>query len=194
MNAPHCCFEIHLFERLINEPTAAAIAYGISADKPGRLAVVDIGGGTFDVTILDCQQGLFQVVSSDGDLSLGGAHMDELILTHVIKQVELANDIKITNEDKIALSRLKLAAEKAKAQSPLVLLTQFMDPWNFVKSIAALIAITCPTEQIMMGYWASGKLGRHNGVIQYRCTCDSTKPPIRKINATHASKHFLVVE
>ena len=100
--------------RLINEPTAAAIAYGISADKPGRLAVVDIGGGTFDVTILDCQQGLFQVVSSDGDLSLGGAHMDELILTHVIKQVELANDIKITNEDRIALSRLKLAVEKAK--------------------------------------------------------------------------------
>ena len=101
-------------ERNINEPTAAALAYGLDKqDKPEKILVYDLGGGTFDVSILDIGDGVFEVLSTSGNNKLGGDDFDQKIIDYLVEEFKKENDIDLT-EDKMAMQRLKDAAEKAK--------------------------------------------------------------------------------
>ena len=102
-------------ERIINEPTAAALAYGLEKKKDARIAVFDLGGGTFDVSILDVGDGVFQVLSTNGDGHLGGDDFDDRIITFLADEFRKKEGIDIT-KDAMALQRLKEAAEKAKIE------------------------------------------------------------------------------
>ena len=101
-------------ERIINEPTAAALAYGLDKqDKPEKILVYDLGGGTFDVSILDIGDGVFEVLSTSGNNKLGGDDFDETIIEYLVKEFKKDNGIDLS-KDKMAMQRLKDAAEKAK--------------------------------------------------------------------------------
>ena len=102
-------------ERIINEPTAAALAYGLEKKKNARIAVFDLGGGTFDVSILDVGDGVFEVLSTNGDGHLGGDDFDDRIITFLADEFRRKEGIDIT-KDAMALQRLKEAAEKAKIE------------------------------------------------------------------------------
>jgi len=102
-------------DRIINEPTAAALAYGLEKKKNARIAVFDLGGGTFDVSILDVGDGVFEVLASNGDGHLGGDDFDQRIIDHVADEFRKAEGIDI-RKDSMALQRLKEAAEKAKIE------------------------------------------------------------------------------
>jgi len=101
--------------RIVNEPTAAALAYGLDKNKDGVIAVYDLGGGTFDVSILEIVDGVFEVKSTNGDTALGGADFDARILKHLIEEFKAQSGIDLSG-DKLALQRLKEAAEKAKIE------------------------------------------------------------------------------
>ncbi|MBN2490755.1 MAG: molecular chaperone DnaK [Planctomycetes bacterium] len=102
-------------ERIINEPTAASLAYGMDRKKNEKIAVFDLGGGTFDISILDVGEGVFEVKSTNGDTHLGGDDFDELLIRHIIAEFRKDSGINLTN-DLMALQRLKEAAEKAKCE------------------------------------------------------------------------------
>ncbi|MDJ0868740.1 MAG: molecular chaperone DnaK [Myxococcota bacterium] len=99
--------------RIINEPTAAALAYGMDKEGGQRIAVFDLGGGTFDISILELGDGVFEVRSTNGDTYLGGEDFDERIVGYLIEQFKEQTGIDL-HEDKMALQRLKEAAERAK--------------------------------------------------------------------------------
>ncbi len=101
--------------RIINEPTAAALAYGLEKNKGGKVAVYDLGGGTFDVSILDIGEGVFEVLSTNGDTFLGGEDFDQAIIDFLADTFKNENDIDL-RKDRMALQRLKEAAEKAKIE------------------------------------------------------------------------------
>ena len=101
--------------RIVNEPTAAAIAYGLDKEKSGKVAVFDLGGGTFDVSILDMGDGVFEVLSTSGDSRLGGDNFDEVLIDFVAEEFKSENGIDL-REDTMALQRLKEACEKAKCE------------------------------------------------------------------------------
>ena len=101
--------------RIVNEPTAAALAYGLDKDKDGIIAVYDLGGGTFDVSILEIVDGVFEVKSTNGDTELGGSDFDARVLKYLIDEFKAQTGIDLSN-DKLALQRLKEAAEKAKIE------------------------------------------------------------------------------
>ncbi len=101
--------------RIINEPTAAALAYGLDKNKSGIVAVYDLGGGTFDVSILEIGDGLFQVKSTNGDTSLGGEDFDKKIIEHLVEEFKKESGVDLSS-DMMALQRLKEAAEKAKIE------------------------------------------------------------------------------
>jgi molecular chaperone DnaK len=101
--------------RIVNEPTAAALAYGLDKSKNGIVAVYDLGGGTFDISILEIVDGVFEVKSTNGDTMLGGADFDARILRHLVDEFKAASGIDLSG-DKLALQRLKEAAEKAKIE------------------------------------------------------------------------------
>jgi molecular chaperone DnaK len=101
--------------RIINEPTAAALAYGLDKKNGQKIAVYDLGGGTFDVSILEIGDGVFEVKSTNGDTFLGGEDFDDAIVTYLINEFKKDNGIDLRN-DKLALQRLKEAAEKAKIE------------------------------------------------------------------------------
>ncbi|MCP4037688.1 MAG: Hsp70 family protein, partial [bacterium] len=100
-------------QRIINEPTAAALAYGLQEDENKKIVVFDLGGGTFDVSVLEIGDGVFEVKSTHGDTFLGGEDFDNCIVTHLAKQFEEENGIDLS-QDAMALQRLKEAAERAK--------------------------------------------------------------------------------
>ena len=102
-------------ERIINEPTAAALAYGLEKNKNGRIAVFDLGGGTFDVSILDVADGVFEVLASNGDGHLGGDDFDQRLIDYVAEEFRKTEGIDVRN-DPMALQRLKEASEKAKVE------------------------------------------------------------------------------
>ncbi len=102
-------------ERIINEPTAAAIAYGMDKKKVGKIAVFDLGGGTFDISILDIGDGVFEVLATSGDTHLGGDDFDEALIDWVAGEFQKENGIDL-RKDKMALQRLKEACEKAKCE------------------------------------------------------------------------------
>ena len=101
--------------RIINEPTAAALAYGLDKKKGQKIAVYDLGGGTFDVSILEIGDGVFEVKSTNGDTFLGGEDFDDAIVNYLIDEFKKDNGIDLKT-DKLALQRLKEAAEKAKIE------------------------------------------------------------------------------
>ena len=101
--------------RIINEPTASALAYGLDKKRGGKVAVYDFGGGTFDISILDIGDGVFEVLSTNGDTHLGGDDFDEALIKHVAEEFRKQSGIDIRS-DAMALQRLKEACEKAKCE------------------------------------------------------------------------------
>ena len=101
--------------RIINEPTAASLAYGLDKKKNEKIAIFDLGGGTFDVSILDVGEGVFEVKATNGDTHLGGDDFDQKIMDWIAEEFKKENGIDLRN-DKMALQRLKEAAEKAKCE------------------------------------------------------------------------------
>ena len=101
--------------RIINEPTAAALAYGLDKTKTGTIAVYDLGGGTFDVSVLEIGDGVFEVKSTNGDTFLGGEDFDMRLVSYLADEFQKEQGINLRN-DKLALQRLKEAAEKAKIE------------------------------------------------------------------------------
>src|ERR687886_242401 len=101
--------------RIINEPTAAALAYGMDQKKGGTIAVYDLGGGTFDISVLEIGDGVFEVKSTNGDTFLGGEDFDMRLVNYLADEFQKEQGINLRN-DKLALQRLKEAAEKAKIE------------------------------------------------------------------------------
>jgi molecular chaperone DnaK len=114
--------------RIINEPTAAALAYGLDKKNGQKIAVYDLGGGTFDVSILEIGDGVFEVKSTNGDTFLGGEDFDDAIVNYLIDEFKKDNGIDLRN-DKLALQRLKEAAEKAKIELSSVAQTEINLPF-----------------------------------------------------------------
>ncbi|WP_163101891.1 molecular chaperone DnaK [Peribacillus alkalitolerans] len=116
-------------ERIINEPTAAALAYGLDkTDEDQTILVFDLGGGTFDVSILELGDGVFEVKATSGDNRLGGDDFDQVIIDYLVEQFKKENGIDLS-KDKMALQRLKDAAEKAKKDLSGVTSTQISLPF-----------------------------------------------------------------
>ncbi|WP_214848180.1 molecular chaperone DnaK [Exiguobacterium sp. s138] len=115
-------------KRIINEPTAAALAYGLEKGEDHTILIYDLGGGTFDVSILELGDGVFEVVSTAGDSRLGGDDFDQKIIDHLVAEFKKDNGIDLA-QDKMALQRLKDAAEKAKKDLSGVSSTQISLPF-----------------------------------------------------------------
>jgi molecular chaperone DnaK len=115
-------------ERIINEPTAAALAYGLDKEEDQTILVYDLGGGTFDVSILELGDGVFEVKATAGDNHLGGDDFDQVIIDYLVDQFKQEHGIDLS-KDKMALQRLKDAAEKAKKELSGVTQTQISLPF-----------------------------------------------------------------
>ena len=115
-------------KRIINEPTASALAYGLDKKVDQKIAVYDLGGGTFDISILDVGEGVFQVLSTNGDTFLGGDDFDQRIINWVADEFKREQGIDLRS-DRMALQRLKEAAEKAKIELSTVMQTEINLPF-----------------------------------------------------------------
>ncbi len=102
-------------KRIINEPTAAALAYGIDKENDQKVMVFDLGGGTFDVSLLEISDGVFEVLATNGDTMLGGDDFDQRIIDWMVRKFQAENGVDLRN-DKMVMQRLKEAAEKAKVK------------------------------------------------------------------------------
>ena len=114
--------------RIINESTASSLAYGLNKKTNESIAVYDLGGGTFDVSILDVGDGVFQVRSTSGDTHLGGDDFDQRVMDYLIDEFRKSNGIDLRN-DRQALQRLKEAAEKAKIELSSTMQTEVNLPY-----------------------------------------------------------------
>ena len=115
--------------RIINEPTAACLAYGLNkAEKEQKIMVFDLGGGTLDVTIMEMAQGVFEVKSTSGDTQLGGTDMDNALIEYIVEQFKRETGIDLRN-DKMAMQRLREAAERAKIELSSTLTTDINLPF-----------------------------------------------------------------
>ena len=114
--------------RIINEPTAAALAYGLDKKKDEKIAVFDLGGGTFDISILELGDGVFEVKSTNGDTHLGGEDFDQRLIEHIATEFKNDYGIDLRN-DRMALQRIKEAAEKAKMELSTVMETDMNLPF-----------------------------------------------------------------
>jgi molecular chaperone DnaK len=114
--------------RIVNEPTAAALAYGLEKDKPEKVLVFDLGGGTFDVSILEIGDGVHEVLSTSGDTHLGGDDFDKKIIDWICEEFKKQECMDLTN-DKQAMQRIKEAAEKAKCELSTVVETSISLPY-----------------------------------------------------------------
>ncbi len=101
--------------RIINEPTAASLAYGLENSEDQKILVFDLGGGTFDVSVLEISEGVFEVKSTSGDSKLGGDDWDQRVMDWLIEKFKSSTGIDISN-DKMAIQRIKEGAEKAKIE------------------------------------------------------------------------------
>ncbi|KAK5581990.1 hypothetical protein RB653_003571 [Dictyostelium firmibasis] len=115
-------------QRIINEPTAAALAYGFKKDEPKTVAVYDLGGGTFDISILEIVGGVFEVRATNGDTFLGGEDFDNALLEHFVSEFKKEKGIDLT-KDSMATQRLREAAEKAKCELSSTLTTEINLPY-----------------------------------------------------------------
>ena len=114
--------------RIINEPTAAALAYGLDKKKEEKIAVYDLGGGTFDISILELGDGVFEVKSTNGDTHLGGDDFDQRVIDWLADEFKSDQGIDLP-KDPMALQRLKEAAEKAKMELSTVMQTEINLPF-----------------------------------------------------------------
>ena len=114
--------------RIINEPTAASLAYGMDKEQDQKIMIYDLGGGTFDVSILDIGDGVFEVLATNGNTHLGGDDFDEAIIKYLVDEFKKSNGIDLST-DKMAMQRLKEAAEKAKIELSGVQQTQINLPF-----------------------------------------------------------------
>ena len=114
--------------RIINEPTASSLAYGLDKKKDETIAVYDLGGGTFDISILDVGDGVFEVKSTNGDTFLGGDDFDQRVIDWIADEFQKEEGIDLRN-DRQALQRLKEAAEKAKIELSTVMQTEINLPF-----------------------------------------------------------------
>merc|ERR1711953_978114 len=114
--------------RVINEPTAAALAYGLDKDEDKVIAVYDLGGGTFDISVLEIQKGVFEVKSTNGNTFLGGEDFDNALLTHLVDEFKKEQGIDLA-KDQMALQRVREAAEKAKVELSSALQTDINLPY-----------------------------------------------------------------
>ena len=101
--------------RILNEPTAACLAYGLDRNESKVIAVYDLGGGTFDISIMEMMDGVFEVKATNGDTSCGGEDVDSMITEHLVKEFKKSSGMDIKN-DKMAIQRLRESAEKAKIE------------------------------------------------------------------------------
>ncbi len=115
-------------KRIINEPTAAALAYGLDKKKNGKVAVYDLGGGTFDISILELSDGVFEVLSTNGDTHLGGDDFDKRIIDWLVDEFKKSDGIDLS-KDPMALQRLRETAEKAKIELSSTMQTQINLPF-----------------------------------------------------------------
>jgi molecular chaperone DnaK len=115
-------------KRIVNEPTAAALAYGLDKAKNETIAVYDLGGGTFDISILELGDGVFEVKSTNGDTFLGGDDFDARIIDHILAEFKKENGVDLSN-DKQALQRIKDSAEKAKIELSSATETEINQPF-----------------------------------------------------------------
>ena len=122
-------------ERIINEPTSAALAYGFDKNKNEKVAVYDLGGGTFDITILEINDGVFEVLATSGNTFLGGEDFDQRIIDWLVKSFQSENGIDL-RDDRLALQRLRKTAERSKCELSTVSETTVnlpfiaADPWD----------------------------------------------------------------
>jgi molecular chaperone DnaK len=116
-------------KRILNEPTAAALAYGLDKGKQGKVAVYDLGGGTFDISVLDMADGVFKVLATNGDTHLGGEDFDRVIVDHLADRFANDNGGLDLRKDRVALQRLKEQAEKAKHELSSALETEVNLPF-----------------------------------------------------------------
>ena len=114
--------------RIVNEPTAAALAYGLDKKKDETIAVYDFGGGTFDISILEVGEGVVEVKATNGDTHLGGDNLDQRIIDWIIDEFKKDEGIDL-GKDRMALQRLKEAAEKAKMELSTVMETEINLPF-----------------------------------------------------------------
>lgn len=114
--------------RIINEPTASALAYGMDKERNEKVVVYDLGGGTFDVSLLDIGDGTFEVISTSGDNKLGGDDWDEMVKNWIASEIKYQHDVDVT-KDKMAMQRLRDAAEKAKIELSAQLSTSITLPF-----------------------------------------------------------------
>jgi molecular chaperone DnaK len=119
--------------RIINEPTAAAMAYGLDKSSDIKVLVFDLGGGTLDVTLMEISNGTFEVLATSGDVKLGGVDMDEALTNYILDDFKLKEGLDLRN-DKVAMQRIKDAAEKAKIELSTVLETDINLPYITVTS------------------------------------------------------------
>ncbi|MEE3459225.1 MAG: Hsp70 family protein, partial [Candidatus Faecousia sp.] len=115
-------------KRIINEPTAAALAYGVDKEAEQKIMVYDLGGGTFDVSILDIGDGIVEVLATSGNTHLGGDDFDQCIIDYLVAEFKKSDGIDLS-KDKVAMQRLKEAAEKAKVELSGVTSTQINLPY-----------------------------------------------------------------
>jgi len=116
--------------RIINEPTSASLAYGLNTQKNGTIAVYDMGGGTFDISLLEISDGIFHVLATSGISYLGGEDLDNRIVEWLIKEFRKENNIDLS-QDKLALQRIKEASEKAKRELSFTLETEIHLPFIY---------------------------------------------------------------
>lgn len=114
--------------RVINEPTAASLAYGLEAKKDATIAVYDMGGGTFDITLMEINEGIFHVLGTNGNSYLGGEDFDNRLVSWLIEEFEKGNGLDLSG-DKLALQRIKEAAEKAKRELSFTMETEINLPF-----------------------------------------------------------------
>ena len=117
-----------IVKRIINEPTAASLAYGLEERKDQKIAVFDFGGGTFDISILELGDGVFEVKSTNGDTHLGGDDLDQRVMDWIAEEFRKAEGIDL-RKDPMALQRLKEAAEKAKCELSTTMETEINLPF-----------------------------------------------------------------
>ncbi|MCL1862019.1 MAG: molecular chaperone DnaK [Defluviitaleaceae bacterium] len=115
-------------ERIINEPTAAALSYGLDNEKEQKIMVYDLGGGTFDVSIIDIGDGVIEVLATSGNNRLGGDDFDDRVIKHLVEEFKKAENMDLA-QDKMAMQRLKEAAEKAKKELSTVITTNINLPF-----------------------------------------------------------------
>jgi len=115
-------------ERIINEPTAAALAYGLDKKKAEKIAVYDLGGGTFDISVLELGEGVFEVKATNGDTHLGGDDFDQLIVEYIVEEFKKENAVDLS-KDRQALQRVRDAAEKAKIELSAAIEVEINQPY-----------------------------------------------------------------